>query len=110
MEGGRGDAVLNAPFHSAAEHILVVVVKAEHETTVDHDAQTMQPLDGCHIVLREVLQFVTRTEILRREGLEAKEDTAQPSLGSLFNQVVFQHRGHCGGTLEYSSHAAHALK
>ena len=110
MEGGRGDAVLDAPLHCSAEHVLVVVIKAEHEAAVDHDAQAMQSLDSCHIVLREILQLIARAQILWREGLEAEEDTAQPSLGSLLYQVALQHGGHRGSTLEDAPHAAHALK
>jgi len=56
--------MFNSPINSPAENIFIIVVKTENETAIDHDAKTMQSFYGCHIILRQILQFVTGTEVL----------------------------------------------
>ena len=56
--------MFNSPINSPTENIFIIVVKAENETAIDHDAEAMQSFYGCHIILRQILQFVTGTEVL----------------------------------------------
>ena len=77
------------------------------KAAVDHDAQTMEPFHSCHIVLRQVLQFIARPQVLWREGLETQKHATESRLGGLLNKVALEHRCHRGSTLEHSPHAPH---
>src|SRR5678809_1492671 len=86
VEGGRLDTLLNGPFHGALEDIGTVLVHAEDETGVDHNAKAMQPPDGFGIIAVDVLELALRAESLLIGTLEADEKAAQSAGGRLFEQ------------------------
>ena len=44
--------MFNAPIDSPAEYIFIIVIKPKYETTINHDAKTMQSFYGGDIILR----------------------------------------------------------
>ena len=93
-----------------AEHVLVVLVHAEDEAAVDHDAEAVQPVGDGGVVAAEVLALVAAREIAGRERLEADEQAAQPGFGGALDQVAAQDRVDRRRALEQTAHAAHALE
>ena len=104
------DAVLDRPIHGPPEHIGVVVVHAEDEAAVDHDAERVQPAGHGRVVPAEVLSLVALHQIAGRERLESDEDAAEPGLGRALDQIATKDRVHRRRTLEEPAHAAHAVE
>src|SRR5262249_39128674 len=104
------DPLLDRPIHRPPEHALVIVVHAEDEAAVDHDAEAVQPPRDGRIVTPEVLAFVASGEVGRRKRLEADEQTAQSRLGGALDDIVAEDRVDGGRALKKASHAAHAVE
>ncbi len=63
--GCGGDGILDAPVDSSFEHILIIVVKPEDKTAIDHDAQIVQPLNSPFIIDLEILELVALFEVVQ---------------------------------------------
>jgi hypothetical protein len=63
MEGRSGDAMPHRSFHRAIENVILVVVHAEHEGAVDHDAKIAEPGGHRCIASREIPLLVTAEHI-----------------------------------------------
>ena len=97
VERGGRDAVLDRPVHRPSKHIFIVVVHAEDEAAVDHDAQFVQAVRHGGIVAAQVLALVRPRQIGRRQGLEADEEASQAGGGGALDQIALKNGIHCGG-------------
>src|SRR5262249_42969185 len=70
------------------KHIRLVIIHAEHKTSIDHDAERMEV--GCYrrIVASQILSLATGLEICRRQRLKADEETAKPGIGRALDQII----------------------
>src|SRR5260370_9927136 len=110
VKGGGSDAVGNGPIYGAPEYVFAIVVHAEDEAAVNHDAKRMQPVRNGFVIPSEVLPFVAAREVAGVQGLKADEDAAQSRFCSPFNQVPTQNGVHGCRTLEQPPHPFHAIK
>src|SRR5580698_8476374 len=93
IEAGDGlYALLDGPLNRPVEDTAVVGIHAEDETSVDHDAETVQPSD------RGV------------DGLESDEETSQPGVGCFLEQTGLEYGLDGPGCLPQAAHASHALE
>ena len=110
VKGGGRQALLDGPIHRAPEHVRVVVVHAEDEAAVDHDAEIVQPTGHGGVIASEVLPFVAAGEIAGGERFEAYKQTAQPRVGGPLDEIAAQNGIHCRRALKQAVHAAHAVE
>ena len=68
MKGAGGECILYRPVYGSFENIWIVFIQSKYKTSVDHDSQGMQALNGLFIILSEVLSFVTLQEV----GLDSR--------------------------------------
>jgi hypothetical protein len=108
--GRRRETVLDAPFDGPLEDRLVIVVHAEDETAIDHDAEAVQALRDRGIVATDVLALVALDEITCRQRLEPDKQATQTSVGSALGDVAAENRVNGGRALKQPAHAAHALE
>jgi hypothetical protein len=104
------DAVVDGPIHRPPEHVHVVVIHAEDEAAIDHDAEVMKSLRHGSVVAAEVLAFVAAGEVGRRQRLESHEDAAESGFRGSFDEVAAENRIHGRSALEEAIHPTHAVK
>ena len=68
----RRDAVLDRPVHRPPEHVLIVVVHAEDEAAVDHDAEAVQPVGDGRVVAAQILALVAAARGCRASGSRSR--------------------------------------
>jgi hypothetical protein len=102
--------VLDGPIHRPPEYIRVVVIHAEDEAAVDHDAKVVQALRDDGIVAAEVLALVAAGQVGRRQRLEPDEDATESRLRRPLDEVAAKNRVDGRGALEETVHPAHAAK
>jgi hypothetical protein len=82
----RRYSLLDGPIHGSSKNVLVVI-HAEDEAPVDHDAEVMESVGDRGVVASEVLALVAARQIARRERLEADKQAAQPK-STFFSGVL----------------------
>lgn len=63
-----------------ANTVRGIVVEAEDEAAIYHDAVVVQSFDDLPVISAEILAFGALFEIVRAQSFEADEQTAQPGL------------------------------
>src|SRR5690242_3668509 len=74
MEGCCLDTLSNGPLDGSIKYAFVVLVHAENEARVDHDAEVMQAADRSGVVAIEVLEFALLAQVRGAERLESNEE------------------------------------
>ena len=104
------DAMLDRPIHRPLEHIRTVVIHAEDEAAVDHDAEVVQPLRDGGIVAAEILALVAACQVRRRQRLESDKNASKSGLRGPLDEVAAKNGIHGRGPLKEPTHAAHAVE
>ena len=112
VERRRLDAAAHRPLDGPREDRRVVVVHAEDEGAVDHDAEVVQAADGGVVVGRgaEVLRLAGAQQVRLVQRLEADEEAAQPALDGLLEQAGPEHGLDRPGRLPEAAHPLEAVE
>ena len=110
VKGRRLDALPHRPVDGPLEHRVVVLVHAEDEGGVDHDAEVVQAADGGFVSAAQVLRLAGASQVALAQRLEPDEQAAQPALDRLLQQAGAQHGLHGAGRLPQAAHAAQAVE
>ncbi len=111
------DALAHSPVDGARKDGGVVVVHAEDEARVDHDAEVVEaadrglvprPRSAASLPAAEVLQLALGAQVVVAQRLEADEQAAAAGRDGLLEEAGLQHRLYRGGGLPDAAHAAHA--
>ena len=110
MERRGLDSLPDGPLHRPLEDRGVVLVEAEHEARVHHDAEVVQAADGLPVVPAQVLPLALRAQALGAERLEAHEQAAQAAGDGLLEEAGTQHRVHRARGLPEPPHPPHPVE
>ena len=112
MERRRLDAPAHGPLDCVREDGRVVMIHAEDEGAVDHDAEVVQAADGGVVPGKaaEVLRFAGAAQVRLAQRLEPDEQAAQPALDRLLQEAGAQDGLHRPGRLPEAAHPLEAVE
>jgi hypothetical protein len=87
---------------------MAVIVHAEDEASVDHDAEGVKALGDGLVIAAEILALVAAAQVAGRQRFETYKDASQACFGGALNEIAAQNGVDCRGSLEETAHAFHA--
>jgi len=102
------DPLSQSPVDGSFKDARVILVKAEDEAPVDHDAEIVQFADGFSVVVSQIVPFPLRSQGFGRERLKPDEETAESARNGVLQRVASQHGPHRPRGLPEPVHAFHA--
>src|SRR5262249_50412026 len=88
----------------------IIRIHAEHETAIDHHAESMQASHGRAVIAIEVLHLPLLAQVADIRCFKSHKEAPEAAIDSLLEEAWLQHRIHGTRSLPKPAHTAHTVK